>query len=236
VSERILVVDDEAAIVDAVSYALEEEGFEVASAGDGAAALAELESGDVDLVVLDLRLPKLSGIEVCRRARAKSSVPIIMLTARDAEVDRVHGLEIGADDYVTKPFSMAELVARVRALLRRRELDRAGDGRRQLRVGDVTVDLERQRVVVGDRAVRLTGSEFRLLTFLARDPGRTFRRREIMQHLWESEFVADERACDVHVSNLRRKLEEDPGKPQRLVTVRGLGYQLVATGREYERS
>jgi two-component system response regulator RegX3 len=225
-SERILVVDDEPAITDALSYTLTDEGFEVEVADDGDAALQALGEDNFDLVILDLRLPKLSGTEVCRQVRARSVVPIIMLTAKDAELDRVVGLEIGADDYVTKPFSMAELVSRVRALLRRRELDRGEAGRTTYRVGDLTIDLSSHQVRVGERAVRLTGSEFRILMLLAREPGRVFTRREIMQHLWESAFVADQRACDVHISNIRRKIEEDPSRPRLLVTVRGVGYRL----------
>jgi DNA-binding response OmpR family regulator len=179
------------------------------------------------VLVLDLMLPRLSGVEVCRRLRAESDIPILMLTAKDGEVDRVLGLEIGADDYVTKPFSMAELVSRVRAMLRRRELDRAGAAT-AIRVGGLQLDLARHRVRVEGRAVDLTRSEFRLLTLLAGAPERVFTRREIMQHLWQSEYVGDQRACDIHVSNIRRKIEADPRAPRRLVTVRGVGYRLAA--------
>jgi len=227
VSERILVVDDEPAIVDAVAYALEGEGYEVASRADGEAALSAALDGTFDLVVLDLMLPRLSGTEVCRRLRAESDVPIVMLTAKDAEVDRVLGLEIGADDYVTKPFSIAELVSRVRALLRRRDLDRAGRGYAFKRVGSLTLDLTRHKVSLAGGEVQLTPSEFRLLALLAEEPERAYSRREIMQHLWESSYVGDERACDIHISNLRRKLEEAPDEPQRILTVRGIGYRLV---------
>jgi DNA-binding response OmpR family regulator len=224
---RILVVDDEPAIVDAVSYALEGEGYDVASRADGEAALTAALDEPFDLVVLDLMLPKLSGTEVCRRLRAESDVPIVMLTAKDAEVDRVLGLEIGADDYVTKPFSIAELVSRVRALLRRRELDRAGRGYAFKRVGSLTLDLARYKVSLDDGEVQLTPSEFRLLALLAEEPERVYSRREIMQHLWESSYVGDERACDIHISNLRRKLEANPDEPERIVTVRGVGYKLM---------
>jgi two-component system, OmpR family, response regulator RegX3 len=227
VTERILVVDDEPAIVDAVSYALEGEGYDVASRADGEAALTAALDEPFDLVVLDLMLPKLSGTEVCRRLRAESDVPIVMLTAKDAEVDRVLGLEIGADDYVTKPFSIAELVSRVRALLRRRELDRAGRGYAFKRVGSLTLDLARYKVSLNDGEVQLTPSEFRLLALLAEEPERVYSRREIMQHLWESSYVGDERACDIHISNLRRKLEANPDEPERIVTVRGVGYKLM---------
>jgi two-component system response regulator RegX3 len=227
VSERILVVDDEPAIVDAVAYALEGEGYEVASRSDGQEALSAALAEPFDLVVLDLMLPTLSGTEVCRRLRAESDIPIVMLTAKDAEVDRVLGLEIGADDYVTKPFSLAELVSRVRALLRRRELDRAGRGFAFKRVGSLTLDLARHKVTLDEREMQLTPSEFRVLALLAQEPERVYSRREIMQHLWESSYVGDERACDIHISNLRRKLERSPDEPERIVTVRGIGYKLV---------
>jgi two-component system response regulator RegX3 len=224
--ESVLVVEDEAAIADAVSYALEAEGFEVDRATDGEEAIEDARRKDYDLILLDLRLPKVSGIEVCRTLRAESVVPILMLTAKDSEVDRVVGLEVGADDYVTKPFSMAELISRVRAILRRRQLDR-GSGDPVRRVGGLQLDLVRHEVRVDDQTVRLTPSEFRLLAFLADEPERVFTRREIMQHLWQSEYVGDERATDMHVSNLRRKIERDPDNPERVVTIRGVGYKLV---------
>jgi two-component system, OmpR family, response regulator RegX3 len=227
VTEKILVVDDEQAIVDAVSYALRAAGFEVDEFGDGESALEAARSAPYDVLVVDVRLPGLSGIEITRRLRAESGVPILMLTAMDAEVDRVLGLEAGADDYVTKPFSVAELVSRVRAILRRRELDRAGSfGVR--RVGSLELDVSRHEVQIDGNSVRLTPSEFRLLALLAEQPERVYSRREIMQHLWNSTYVGDERACDIHVSNLRRKIETTPGKPSRLVTVRGVGYKLLA--------
>jgi two-component system, OmpR family, response regulator RegX3 len=227
VTDRILVVDDEPAIVDAVTYALRASGFEVDTFGDGESALDAARTDGYDVLVLDVRLPGLSGIEICRRLRSESDVPILILTAMDAEVDRVLGLEAGADDYVTKPFSVAELVSRVRAILRRRELDRAtGGGIR--RVGSLELDVNRHEVRIDGRTIRLTPSEFRLLAFLAQEPERVYTRREIMQHLWDSTYVGDQRACDIHVSNLRRKIEETPGRPQRLVTVRGVGYKLLA--------
>ena len=224
-NERILVVDDEPAIVDAVSYALRSEGFEVESRSDGEGALNAALTDAFDLLILDLRLPGLSGIEVCRRIRAASQVPILILSARDAEVDRVLGLESGADDYVTKPFSIAELVSRVRAIFRRRDLDRAGGFAVRV-VGGLRIDFARHRVTVDEQPVELTPTEFKLLGLLAQEPGRVFRRREVMQHLWDSTYVGDERACDVHVSKLRRKIEDDPDEPRRLVTVRGVGYRL----------
>jgi two-component system, OmpR family, response regulator RegX3 len=226
-SDKILVVDDEPAIVDAVTYALRASGFEVDTFGDGESALEAARSDGYDVLVLDVRLPGLSGIEICRRLRSESDVPILILTAMDAEVDRVLGLEAGADDYVTKPFSVAELVSRVRAILRRRELDRAAGGGVR-RVGSLELDVHRHEVRIDGRTIRLTPSEFRLLAFLAQEPERVYSRREIMQHLWDSTYVGDQRACDIHVSNLRRKIEDTPGRPQRLVTVRGVGYKLLA--------
>jgi two-component system response regulator RegX3 len=224
---RILFVDDEPAIRDAVGYALRTEGFDVDMVADGEEALEAALGAPYDLVVLDLMLPRMSGTEVCRRVRAESAVPIIMLTARGAELDRVLGLEVGADDYVTKPFSMAELVGRIRALLRRRVLDRSTRGG-TLRIGTLELDPMRHQASVAGEPKRLTPSEFKLLLFLAEQPERVFSRREIMQHLWESEYVGDQRACDIHISNLRQKIEEDPANPERIVTVRGIGYKLAA--------
>jgi two-component system response regulator RegX3 len=224
---KVLIIEDEAAVRDALDYSLRGDGFEVAVASDGEAGLRAAQAGDYDVVVLDLMLPKMSGTEVCRRLRGESAVPIIMLTAKGAELDRVLGLEIGADDYVTKPFSMAELIGRIRAILRRRQLDRSGAAT-VLRVGDLELDPMRHEVRIGGRPMRLTPSEFKLLLLLAEEPGRVFSRREIMQHLWDSTYVGDQRACDIHISNLRQKIEDDPGDPTRVVTVRGVGYKLSA--------
>jgi DNA-binding response OmpR family regulator len=225
----VLVVDDDEGILDIVGYTLRAEGFDVETAGDGELALELANRHPYDVVVLDLMLPRLSGTEVCRRLRAAgNAVPILMLTARDAEVDRVVGLEVGADDYVTKPFSTAELVSRIRAILRRRELDRADRRLAVTRVGGLRIDYARHEIYADDRPVRLTPSEFKLLALLADEPGRVITRRQIMEHLWESDWVGDEHAVDVHISNLRRKIERDPGTPERIVTVRGFGYKLVA--------
>ncbi len=223
----MLVVDDEPALVDAVSYALTSDGFEVLTAPDGEVALALAASNSLDLVVLDVMLPRLSGIEVCRRLRQAGDTPVILLSARDAEVDRVLGLESGADDYVTKPFSMAELMSRVRALLRRRDLDRDSGGTAVRHVGRLQIDAVRHTVRLDGEPVRLTPSEFKLLALLAEEPERVFTRREIMQHLWESSYVGDQRACDIHVANLRAKLEREPSRPELLLTVRGVGYKLA---------
>ena len=218
-------MDDEPAIRDAVAYALRAEGFEVELRADGEAALEAAAGGRFDVLILDLMLPGVPGTEVCRRLRATSVIPIIMLTAKDAELDRVLGLEIGADDYVTKPFSMAELISRVRAILRRRDLDRVAEPVRH--IGALELDSGRHRVHVDGQQVDLTPSEFRLLSLLAESPERVFSRRQIMQHLWESSYIGDQRACDIHISNLRRKIERDAAEPERIVTVRGVGYKLM---------
>jgi len=227
-SPRVLLVDDERDILDPVGYALEREGFEVRAVENGQAALELARAEPFDVVLLDVMLPGMSGIDVCRTLRSESDVPIVMLTARDAEVDRVLGLELGADDYVTKPFSTAELISRIRALLRRRELDRQSQSRSELRLGGVLIDLARHTVQVDGRTVNLTPSEFRLLLLLAEQPERVFTRQQIMEHLWQTPYVGDTRACDAHVSNLRRKIERDPAHPERIVTVREVGYKLVA--------
>jgi len=225
--ERILIVEDEPAISEAVEYALRAEGFEVEAVDDGNTALTQARARAYDLLVLDLMLPGLSGVEVCRQLRDENPVPILMLTAKDAEVDRVLGLEVGADDYVTKPFSVPELVARVRALLRRRELD-TRQAIAKLRVGGLELDLAKHQARLNGEQIPLTAFELKLLTLLAGEPERVFSRGEIMRHLWDSSYVGDERACDLHVSNIRRKIERDPARPERLVTVRGSGYKLQA--------
>jgi two-component system response regulator RegX3 len=195
-------------------------------AQDGEEALEKARAKHFDIVILNVMMPRLFGTDLCRTLRAESDVPIILLSARDGELDRVLGLELGADDYVTKPFSMPELVSRARTLLRRRELDRATAGAVR-QVGDIRIDFARHQVSLDGQAVHLTSSEFRLLTLLAEEPERVYSRREIMEHLWQSPYVGDERACDIHVSNLRGKIEGDPRNPLRLLTVRGIGYTLV---------
>jgi two-component system response regulator RegX3 len=227
-NERILIVDDAEAILDAVTDALVSEGYEAKGVTNGREALEIAQTERFDLVILDLVLPGLAGTEVCRRLRVESSVPIIMLTARDAEADRVLGLEIGADDYITKPFSEVELLSRVRAILRRRRLDRLGDST-VLRLGGLSVDVVKHEVVADGTPVALSPSEYKLLALLAEEPGRVFTRSEIMQHLWQSTYVGDERACDAHVSTLRRKIERDRLHPERIITVPGFGYKLVSS-------
>jgi DNA-binding response OmpR family regulator len=227
VTGRILIVDDDPGILDVVSYALKNEGYEADTVESGEKALDALGRDSYDLLILDLMMPGTSGLEVCRKLRKDNRIPILMLTAKDAELDRVLGLEIGADDYVTKPFSVPELVSRVRAMLRRRDFDRE-EGEGIVRsVGVVRVDLARHQVTVDGEPVQLTPSEFKLCALLAQEPERVFTRRQIMEYLWDSPYVGDQHACEVHVSNLRRKLEHDPSKPQRILTVRGVGYKLV---------
>ena len=227
----ILVVEDERDIRELIRFHLEQEGYGVREAETGESALALMTAERPALVVLDLMLPGIDGLEVCRRLRATDGlrgVPVIMLTAKAAEVDRVLGLELGADDYVTKPFSSAELLSRVRAILRRRELDRATGAATVRKLGGLQIDLGRHEVLVDGERVHLTLSEFKVLSLLAEQPESVVSRRELMQHLWASEHVGDEHACEVHISNLRRKIERDPSQPERLVTVRGSGYMLVA--------
>jgi two-component system response regulator RegX3 len=224
---RILVVEDEPAIAEAVTYALAEAGYDVDAVGDGDDAIDAARGRPYDLMVLDLLLPGTQGMDVCRTLRDESDLPIVMLTARDTEVDRIVGLEIGADDYVTKPFSLVELVSRVRALLRRRELDRSTTSSVRA-VGGIELDMARHAATVDGRPLQLTRSEFRLVSLLASEPGRVFTREELVRHLWQSDFVGDRRAIDVHISNLRRKLEPEPRQPRRIVTVRGMGYKLLA--------
>ncbi len=225
---RILVADDEPDILESVVYALEREGFDVETVVTGAEALDAARTTSYDIILLDVMMPEMSGLDVCRIVRAESDVPIILLTAKDAEIDRVLGLELGADDYVTKPFSLAELVSRVRALQRRRELDKHGaTPATTVAHRGITIDLARHSVLVDEQPVHVTRSEFKVLALLASRPGEVFSRREIMEHLWDSTYVGDARACDVHIANLRRKIEPDPSHPTRIVTVREAGYRLA---------
>jgi DNA-binding response OmpR family regulator len=225
-SPSILVVEDEESVQKLLTYPLEREGFEVVQARDGEEALDRFREGTFDLVVLDLALPKLDGLEVCKRLRAASTVPIIMLTARDDEVDKVLGLELGADDYITKPFSIREFRSRVRALLRRARLAPAEGTDELIEVDGVRVDLARRAVEVGDRAVELTYLEFELLRTLATHPGRVFSRRTLLQNLWGGSDYRDPRTIDVHIRHLREKLEADPSDPRYILTVRGVGYRF----------
>jgi two-component system response regulator RegX3 len=224
---RVLVVEDEESFSDALSFMLRREGYEVGVAADGAAALDEFERHGADLVLLDLMLPGISGTEVCRTLRQKSTVPIIMVTAKDGEVDKVVGLELGADDYVTKPFSSRELVARIRAVLRRRgEPEEMLPG--TLEAGPVRIDVDRHVVTVRGQTVPMPLKEFDLLELLVRNAGRVLTRGQIIDRVWGSDYVGDTKTLDVHVKRLRAKIEEDPRQPTLILTVRGLGYKYEA--------
>ena len=224
---RVLVVEDEESFSDALSYMLRREGFEVAVASTGPGALEEFDRAGADIVLLDLMLPGLSGTEVFRVLRAHSNVPVIMLTAKDSEIDKVVGLELGADDYVTKPYSARELVARIRAVLRRRgDAEPASDA--VLEAGPVRMDVERHVVAVDGQAVSLPLKEFDLLELLLRNAGRVLTRGQLIDRVWGSDYVGDTKTLDVHVKRLRAKIEPDPANPNYLMTVRGLGYKLEA--------
>lgn len=222
---RILVVEDEVSFSDPLSYLLRKEGFDVAVTETGVEALEEFDRNGADLVLLDLMLPGIPGTEVCRQLRSKSGVPVIMLTAKDSEIDKVVGLELGADDYVTKPYSSRELIARVRAVLRRRnepeEVEEA-----TIEVGPVRMDVDRHQVSVNGESVSLPLKEFELLELLLRNAGRVLTRGQLIDRVWGSDYVGDTKTLDVHVKRLRSKIEPKPSSPQFLVTVRGLGYKF----------
>jgi two-component system, OmpR family, response regulator RegX3 len=223
---RVLVVEDEESFSDALSYMLRKEGFEVAVAPTGTSALTEFDRNGADIVLLDLMLPEMSGTEVCRQLRQKSHVPIIMVTARDSEIDKVVGLEIGADDYVTKPYSPRELVARVRAVLRRNTTEPVETGVPTLAAGPVRMDVERHVVTVGSGSVALPLKEFELLELLLRNAGRVLTRGQLIDRVWGADYVGDTKTLDVHVKRLRSKIEPEPSNPRYIVTVRGLGYKF----------
>ena len=226
-SARILLVDDEQSVQTLLGYPLRKDGYEVVSAQDGREALDRFAEQRFDLVVLDIMLPRLDGIEVCRRLRSRSQVPIIMLTAKDDEIDKVLGLEMGADDYITKPFSVREFRSRVRAALRRSEMVRgAGAGEEPIVSGDVRIDFERRTVTVRGKVVRLTYVEFEILAALAAAPGRVLTREMLLEKVWGDSAYRDPRTIDVHIRHLREKLERDPREPEYLFTVRGVGYRF----------
>jgi len=226
-SSTILLVDDEESVQKLLAYPLEREGFRVVQARDGQEALERFAAERIDLVVLDLMLPKLDGLEVCKQLRATSTVPIIMLTARDDELDKVLGLELGADDYITKPFSIREFRSRVRALLRRASIPREGGAEDELIETDgLRIDAGRRTVELEGRPIRLTYVEFELLRALAAHPGRVYSRRMLLEALWGGSDYREPRTIDVHVRHLREKLETDPGEPEFILTVRGVGYRF----------
>jgi two-component system, OmpR family, response regulator len=225
-SSTILLVDDEDSVQKLLAYPLERDGFRVLQARDGEEALARFADEQVDLVVLDLMLPKLDGLEVCKRLRAESQVPIIMLTARDDELDKVVGLELGADDYITKPFSIREFRSRVRALLRRASVMRSNGQHDSITAHGLTIDTSRRSVEIEGRSVQLTYVEFELLRTLAAHPGRVYSRRMLLEALWGGADYREPRTIDVHVRHLREKLEADPAEPEYILTVRGVGYRF----------
>ena len=223
---KILVVEDEASFSEALEFLLGKEGFSVVTAENGADALKKFDQGGIDLVLLDLMIPEISGTEVCRQIRTKSRTPIIMLTAKDSEVDKVVGLEIGADDYVTKPYSSRELVARIRAVLRRNSGEGIDGDPGIMSVGPVRMDVERHQVSVNGIATSLPLKEFELLEFLMRNAGRVLTRMQLIDRVWGSDYVGDTKTLDVHIKRLRAKIETDPANPKLIQTVRGLGYKM----------
>ncbi|MBS3886216.1 MAG: response regulator transcription factor [Dethiobacter sp.] len=225
---RILVVDDEKTIVKGLKFSLEKEGYEVLAAYDGAEALSLFKKENPDLIVLDLMLPEVDGFEVCRRIRKGSEVPIIMLTARGEDIDKILGLELGADDYVTKPFNPRELTARIKAILRRSQLPTGKDqvGMQVIRLQDLQIDLFQRKVRIRDKEVDLTSKEFALLSLLASHPGRVFSREKLLEHVWGYDYYGDARTVDVHIRHMREKIEPDPATPQLILTVWGAGYKF----------
>jgi two-component system response regulator RegX3 len=223
---RILIVEDEASFSEALAFLLSKEGFTVATAANGSEALAKFDRESFDLILLDLMIPEISGIEVCRAIRAKSTVPIIMLTAKDTEIDKVVGLELGADDYVTKPYSKSELVARIRAVLRRGQGEISESDAGVIAVANIRMDIDRHQVFVGGEPISLPLKEFELLEFLMRNTGRVLTRVQLIDRVWGSDYVGDTKTLDVHIKRLRGKIERDPANPTLIQTVRGLGYKI----------
>ena len=224
---NVLIVEDEESLADPLAFLLRKGGFEATVATDGPSALAEFDRAGADIVLLDLMLPGMTGTDVCKQLRARSSVPVIMVTARDSEIDKVVGLELGADDYVTKPYSARELIARIRAVLRRgAESDESLIGDGVLEAGPVRMDVERHVVTVNGEPITLPLKEFDLLEYLMRNSGRVLTRGQLIDRVWGADYVGDTKTLDVHVKRLRSKIEADPANPVHLVTVRGLGYKL----------
>lgn len=223
---KILIVEDEASFSDALEFLLGKEGFSVITATNGADALKKFDQGGIDLVLLDLMIPEVTGTEVCRQIRSKSKVPIIMLTAKDSEVDKVVGLEIGADDYVTKPYSARELIARINAVLRRNLGEMTASDSGVMTIQGIRMDIDRHQVSLNGTPVSLPLKEFELLEFLMRNAGRVLTRMQLIDRVWGSDYVGDTKTLDVHIKRLRAKLEDDPANPKIIQTVRGLGYKM----------
>lgn len=223
---KILIVEDEESVLDPLELLLTKEGFSIETARDGKEALEQFAKTNPDLILLDLMLPEISGTEVCRQIRLKSQVPIIMLTAKDTEVDKVVGLELGADDYVVKPYSKAELVARIKAVLRRKGSDSTKEQSGSISAGPVVIDVERHQVSINDQLISLPLKEFELLEFLVRNSGRVLTRTQLIDRVWGSDYFGDTKTLDVHVKRLRAKIEKDPANPVYIQTIRGLGYKF----------
>jgi len=230
--KRILIIEDERPLAEAVAFSLEKEGYQVDIALDGESGWRKCREGEYDLVLLDLMLPGMDGMEICRELRKESEIPVIMLTARDSDVDKVLGLEMGADDYVTKPFNMRELVARVKAVLRRSEGKKGGKEEARLQAGEIVLDRERHEVTVRGRVVEMPLMEYRLLELFLRHPGKALPREYLISQVWEGDYYGQSKTLDVHIRRLREKIEEDPARPSRIVTVRGVGYRFEAGGGE----
>lgn len=225
---RILVVEDEESYREPLAYQLTKEGFDVVAADTGTQALVEFERQPIDLVLLDVMLPEMSGVDVCRQLRSESAVPIIMLTAKDGEIDKVVGLELGADDYVTKPYSFRELLARIRAVLRRIDTSEEEPDEERLSVGRITMDVQRHEVHIDGAQITMPLREFELLELFLRNPDRVLTRGLLIERIWGADYVGDTKTLDVHVKRVRAKIEPDPSEPQTLQTVRGVGYKLVS--------
>jgi DNA-binding response OmpR family regulator len=233
-NEKILIVEDEALIADSVSYALKKEGFQVLTSADGAQGLAMAREQQPELILLDIMLPTMDGFEVCRALRSETSIPIIMLTAKGEEVDRVVGLELGADDYVIKPFSMRELIARVKAVLRRSRMSGEGGSQEILTAGDLVVDSRRRMIKVGEKVIHLPLKEFELLRILVKNKDRVMTREILLNSVWSEDAYETTRTLDVHIRWLREKIEDNPSDPRRIVTIRGVGYMYVGQSDDQE--
>ncbi len=227
--KKILIIEDERPMAEAIQFSLEKEGYQAQMALNGESGWEMFKAGGYDLVLLDLMLPKIDGMEICRRVRQEGSTPIIMLTAKDSDVDKVLGLEMGADDYVTKPFSMRELIARVRAVMRRFDGgERKAETRGRRRVGNVLIDEERHEVVVDDSVVIMPLMEYKLLEIFMKNPGKALPRDYLIGQAWEGDFYGQTKTLDVHIRRLREKIERDPAQPEHIITVRGVGYRFEA--------
>jgi two-component system response regulator RegX3 len=226
--KKILIIEDERPMAEAIEFNLSKEGFEVDIALDGEAGYRKCEDEEYDLIILDLMLPGMDGMEVCRRVRKEKTTPVIILTAKDADVDKILGLEMGADDYVTKPFNMRELVARVRAVLRRTSIEQAEEAQERVEIGEIVIDGERHEVIVDGEVVDMPLMEYRLLELFMRNPGKALARDYLIGRAWGGDFYGQTKTLDVHIRRLREKIEKDPANPEHIITVRGVGYRFEA--------